>query len=193
MGGARAARKSRWMILGIATVAAGTLVAFLVFHDPKAGLEGAAASDPFARKARASDRLPGWLADRVIASRRIGVYARADQAAALYLARMSDKRGLCLILVSKGAAGGSCSPRLLAGGQAITVMYGLHYASGRVRSDVRSVVVVGTRGRHHRVEVHAGGGFIYRCPAFAGCTASVRSIEAYSDHGRFLGSDALPG
>jgi hypothetical protein len=77
--------------------------------------------------------------------------------------------------------------------QAITLSYGLGYASGTVRSDVRSLTVIGTSGRRHQVPVSPGSGFIYRCPAFAGCTASIGSIEARNAEGRLVGSDSLQG
>ena len=76
---------------------------------------------------------------------------------------------------------------------ALAVTYGLHYAAGRARGDVRSVVVVGPRGRRHRIRVTPFGGFIYRCRAFSGCGASVRSIEAYDDKNRYVGAHRLPG
>jgi hypothetical protein len=180
-------------VVAIATVIVAIVVVLLIVRDRHPERQGVSAN-PFAREPRPIDRLPGWLLRRrVLASRRIGVYEQEGHRAALYLVRVDDEPGLCLMLVSVGAAGGACSPRLLSGELAIMgLSYGNHYASGRVRSDVRSVVVVGTRGRRHRIPVHTGGGFIYRCPAFSGCTSSIYSIEAYGADGRRLGSDAIP-
>src|SRR3954452_8602499 len=139
-----------------------------------------ALADPFRRPATPSDRLPSWktLGGEVLATRRIAFYARNGRTAGLYLAR-TQARGLCVVLVAGQAAAGGCSPRRPRSTPAVRLQYGLGYVSGIVRSDVRSVTVVGTGGRRDRVHVSATGGFIYHCPAFAGCAGTVRSIEAY--------------
>jgi hypothetical protein len=176
------------MTLGAAAVA---VVAFLESHS---ATDGAKIGDPFRRPPTPSDRLPAWkpAGDQVLATRRIAVSAQSDRSASLYLAR-TRSHGLCIVLVAGHAAGGSCNSSVLGPPRALSVMYGLHYASGVVRGKVRRVVVTGTGGRRHRVHVSAEGGFIYRCPAFSGCQASVRSIEAYDRRGGLIDADALPG
>ena len=180
--------------LVLLTVAIGVAAAIRLTSDSQRGTNQGSLADPFSRPPTPSDRLPVWkpLGAKVLATRRIAFYARNGRTAGLYLARTGG-HGLCIVLVAGQAAGGGCGPRRPEITQAIRLQYGLGYASGIVRSDVRSVIVIGTSGRRHRVHVSQAGGFIYRCPAFGGCIASVRSIEAYNGDGRLVGSDSLPG
>jgi hypothetical protein len=184
-------RVAALVVLTVATVAAAA--ALITSRDSQVRTDHGTVADPFRRPPTPSDRLPAWmsLGNEALATRRIALHARNGRKAGLYLARTRG-RGLCIVLVASQAAGGSCYSRRPMITQAIRLMYGLGYASGIVRSDVRSVTVIGTRGRRHRLQVSPAGGFIYHCPAFGGCTASVRSIEAYSGDGRLLGSDSLP-
>jgi hypothetical protein len=173
-------------------VALGTAAAAVLLANRDSQVGHRPVADPFRRPPTPSDRLPAWkpLDDEFLATRRIAVYERKGRTAGLYLAR-TRTLGRCLILVAGQAAGSSCNPhgyRI----SPLTVMYGLHYASGIVRNDVRSVIVVGTNGRRHRIRVSPGGGFIYRCPAFSGCIASIRSIGAYNGDGRLVSGDPVP-
>ena len=180
--------------LVVVTVAIGAAVGALVAsRKSQVEIDRSTVADPFHRSPRRTDRLPWELLrdEHVLATRRIAVYARRSRSAGLYLAR-TRRAGLCLVLVADRVAGASCNSSLARRPVALTVMYGLHYVSGVVRSDVRSLVIIGTRGRRHRIGVGTGGGFIYRCPAFAGCIASVRSIEAYNGAGRLVGGHSLP-
>jgi hypothetical protein len=150
--------------------------------------------DPFRRPPSPHDRLPGNLVirDDLVETRRIAVFERDRRRAGLHLGR-TRKAGRCLLLVTDQAAAGSCDSARFRVPVALTVMYGLHYAAGRARGDVRSLVVVGTHGGRHRIRISPFGGFIYRCPAFSGCSTSVRSIEAYNDKNHLVGAHRLPG
>jgi hypothetical protein len=132
------------------------------------------------------------LGDDLVETRRIAGYERGTHKARLYLGK-TRTNGRCLVLVADGAGGGSCDSGRFRVAVALTVTYGLHYAFGRARNDVQSVALVGTRGRRHPLRISPAGGFIYRCPAFSGCDASVRSIEAYNDKKHLVGAHRLPG
>jgi hypothetical protein len=160
---------------------------------PTAAAQARNPVDPFQRPARPSDRLPRSFDHMlmrkggVARSRRIAVYNRNRHSASLYLVRTS-RASLCAILVTEHAAGGGCyaGRHLLP----LEAMYGLHYAAGTVGARVATLLVLGTHGRRHRVPVTDEGGFIYRCRAFSGCTASVRSITAYDERGHVIGSSS---
>jgi hypothetical protein len=180
------------VVLIVALPAAGAAL-LIASRDSERGPGRSAKHDPFRRPPEAHDHLPrDVLSDELLETRRIAVYERNRHKASLYLGK-TRRYGRCLVLVTDGATAGSCSSGRFRVAVPLTVSYGLGYASGRARSDVRSVVVVGTHGRRHLLRISPAGGFIYRCPAFSGCSASVRSIEAYYDKSQYVGAHRLPG
>ena len=181
------------LLVVIVALAGATAAILVATRESEQGIQRSAMRDPFRRPPAPHDQLPRKVfRDELLETRRIAVYERGRHKAGLYLGRRRAG-GRCLILVTDQAGAGSCDSGRFRVPVALTVSYGLHYASGRARGDVRSLVVVGTHGRRHRIWVSPFGGFIYRCRAFSGCAASVRSIEAYNDKNQYVGAHRLPG
>jgi hypothetical protein len=132
---------------------------------------------------------------RITDSRRIAVYQdRRGRRATLYVAKTRTQ--LCVVLVNSssagavGGAGGGCSPKS-------SFFQGRHVSAssgrlfwGLVSNEVARIVIVGSKGVRHPVEVTPDGGFIYDCRAYNGCAGLVACVEAYARGGDFLSGQA---
>ncbi len=130
----------------------------------------------------------------MIDSRRIAVYQdRRGRRATLFVAKTRTQ--LCIMLVNAappgvGGAGGGCSPRSsFFQGRHVSATSGRLFA-GVVSNEVARVVLVGSRGVRHPVEVTVDGGFIYDCRAYNGCAGLIACVEAYGRSGPVLSKQA---
>jgi hypothetical protein len=120
--------------------------------------------------------------------------------ALLYLVKATGLhlgRGMCLELITRSAAGGTCfassvAGSLAAGGRVIAVEG--RFFGGVAANDVARVVVVAQGGRH-AVRLTADKGFIYHCGS-VGCVRGhhglVTAVQAYGRDGALLTRTAWP-
>jgi hypothetical protein len=157
----------------------------------------------FSRVAETADAVPGWLrgplVDRqgeIADSRRIATYSDGrGRKASLYLVQTS-RQWTCLLSVGLGGGGGGgCSPSnsFMAAKSYLSVGENGRLVTGVVRANVTHVVIVGSRGVLHPLQVTRDGGFIYDCHAYNGCThAVVRAVRVYNARGQLLQVQSLP-
>lgn len=194
--------RRRTLVLALA----GAAFAILVGHSAvaAAGPRGNESETlrAFQRAKQLTDVLRGPFAERlrITDSRRIATYVdRRGRRATLYVAK--TRTDLCQLLVQSstpggvGGAGAGCSPRaaFLGQGRHVAASSGRLF-SGVVANEVARVVIVGSKGVRHPVNVTADGGFIYDCRAYNGCAGLIACVEAYTRNGNFLSGQAwLPG
>ncbi|HEY3185649.1 MAG TPA: hypothetical protein VGJ77_22585 [Gaiellaceae bacterium] len=152
----------------------------------------------FDRPRRASDRLPALIhlpagdfwhpstrPAKVVDSRRVATYVDGrGRRAALYVAKTATQT--CIVSTWNQGAGAGCSPhdRFFANGHLVVSSGRLVF--GVATDDVARIVVVGSRGVRHPVELTRDGGFIYDCKAYNGCPCVVDHVEALSNSGVML-------
>jgi hypothetical protein len=111
----------------------------------------------------------------------------------LYLVKVAGQRGqeMCLVQITKSAAGGTCfapsvARSLASSGRVIAVEGRLF--GGVASNNVTRVVVVGANGKRSGVHLTTDKGFIYECGSSQGCatTRGVKAVEAYGSSGALL-------
>jgi hypothetical protein len=119
---------------------------------------------------------------------------RRGRRATLYVAKTRTQ--LCVVLVysssagAVGGAGGGCSPKnSFFQGRHVSASSGRLFW-GLVSNEVARIVIVGSKGVRHRLEVTQDGGFIYDCRAYNGCAGLVACVEAYARDGDSLSDQA---
>lgn len=60
----------------------------------------------------------------------------------------------------------------------------LRLFAGIAANEVTRVVLVGSRGVRHRLQLSSDGGFIYDCRAYNGCACLVARLDAHDDQGK---------
>jgi hypothetical protein len=159
-----------------------------------------AAPQAFLRARRPTDALPRGFripvgGYRVADSRRIDSFSDwRGRPARLYLVRVAGRQepySMCLELVTRSAAGGTCfaqsvSRSLATTGRVIAVEASLF--GGVASNNVERVVVVSAGGTRVKVHLTRDKGFIYECGDARGCasTRAVRAVYAYGSDGRLL-------
>lgn len=136
---------------------------------------------------------PGSPGDPVQVSRRVAQYVDGrGRSTELFVAKTRQR--VCIMLVSRSAAGGGCNPLrvgLFPRGTKLAITSGKHIA-GIATDDVKRVVLIGIRGRRHAARLSPDNAFIYDCKAWNGCPGLVATINAYDGHGKLIDRVAGP-
>jgi hypothetical protein len=157
----------------------------------------------FLRPAVAADRLPDRFETlrsgrgRPSDSRRIATYIDGKHRRwSLYIFKetIRGKQNICVVTLQQSGGGGGCdySSHFFAPGRDVVASSG-RVLAGVAADRVARVVVVGSQGRRHPINLTSDHGFIYNCRAYNGCTCVVARLEAFDKAGKLLTNQSWLG